>query len=170
MAISSMARWRRCLSLGLAKRRARSRFWRSLIRDQVPTDVQMHRHVADGHAAAQLQGISLEGLGVAASRVGERDLDLAHDAAGEAFDAWDGQDDQGGAVADGDGPEAALDLAARLDLGRAAGGAAAGLGFLADGEDRGAVLVVSASVVVAADAEGVIQQTGGHADLPVWSP
>ena len=39
-----------------------------------------------------------------------------------------------------------------------------------DGEDHLAVLVVGAGVLVAADAEGVIQQAGGHADLPVWSP
>src|SRR5262245_2989047 len=128
----------------------------------------MHRHVADGHAAAQLQGRSLEGVGGAAPWVGEGDLDLAHDATGPACDARDGQDDEGGAVADGDGPEAALDLATRHDLWRPAGGATAGLGFLADGEDRGTVPLVGASVVVAADAEGVIQRAGGHADLPIW--
>ena len=31
-----------------------------------------------------------------------------------------------------------------------------------------AALIVGAGVLVAADAEGVIQQAGGHADLPVW--
>src|SRR5262249_26760451 len=138
--------------------------------DHVPTDVQVHRHVADGHAAPQLQGVALEGFGIAAARVGEGDLDLAHDATGVAFDARDGQHDEGRALADGRGPEAPRDPAARLDLLRPAGGAAAGLGLLVDGEDRFAVLVVGAGVVVAANAEGVIQQAGGHADLPIWSP
>ena len=32
-----------------------------------------------------------------------------------------------------------------------------------------AALVVGAGVLVAANAEGVVQQAGGHADLPVWS-
>ena len=70
-------------------------------------------HVADGHAPRQLQGVALEGLGVAPPRVGEGDLDLAHHATGLAFDARDGQDDERGAAADGQGAEAALDLAAR---------------------------------------------------------
>jgi hypothetical protein len=38
-----------------------------------------------------------------------------------------------------------------------------------DGEDHLTVAVVGAGVLVAADAEGVIQQAGGHADLPIWS-
>ena len=138
--------------------------------DHVPADAEMLGDVADCHAARQLQGIALEGVGVAAPRVGEGDLDLAHDATILAFDARDGQDDEGGASADGHGPEAPLDVATRLDLWRSAGGATAGLGLLVDGEDRLAVLVVGAGVLVAADAEGVIQQAGGHADLPVWSP
>ncbi len=33
-----------------------------------------------------------------------------------------------------------------------------------------AALVFGANVLVAADAEGVIQQAGAHADLPFWSP
>jgi len=63
----------------------------------------------DGHAAAQLQGVALEGVGVAAPRVGEGDLDLSHDTTGLAFDARDGQDYEGGAAPDGQGSEAALD-------------------------------------------------------------
>ena len=89
MEISSMAMCRRCLSLGLAKRRDRSRFWMSLIRSQ-PTP-RWTAHVADGHAATQFQGVALEGRGVAPPRVGEGDLDLADDATGLAFDARDGQ-------------------------------------------------------------------------------
>ena len=84
--------------------------------DHVPADAEMLGDVADCHAARQLQGIALEGVGVAAPRVGEGDLDLAHDATILAFDARDGQDDEGGASADGHGPEAPLDVATRLDL------------------------------------------------------
>ena len=137
--------------------------------DHVPADAQVPGHVLDGHMAAQLQGVALEGAGVAAARVGEGDLDLADQATVLAFDARDGQDDDRGAGADGHGAETPLDVAARDDPGRAAGGAAAGLGLLVDREDRLAVLVVGASVLVAADAEGVVQQAGGHADIPVWS-
>jgi hypothetical protein len=59
---------------------------------------------------------------------------------------------------------------ARLDLRRPTGGAAASLGILVDGEDHLAVLVVGAGILVAANAEDVIQQAGGHADLPMGSP
>ena len=121
--------------------------------DHVPADAQVLGDIADGHAATQIQGVALEGGGVAASRVGERDLDLSHDATGLAFDARDGQDHEGGAAADGHGSEAPLDPTAHLDLRRAAGGAATGLGLLVDGENRLAVLVVGAGVLVAADAE-----------------
>src|SRR5512135_1592641 len=138
--------------------------------DHVPADIQVPGHIANGHAPRQFQRVALEGGGVAASRVGEGDFDLSHHATGLAFDARDGQGDERGTAADRHGSEAALDPTARLDLGRAAGRAAAGLRLLVDGEDRLAVLVVGAGVLVAADAEGVVQQAGGHADLPVWSP
>ena len=138
--------------------------------DHVPADVEVMGDVADGHAARQLQDVSLEGPGVAPPRVGEGDLDLAHQATGPAFDARDRQDDGGGPAADGQGPEAALGVAAGDDLAGAAGRAAAVVGVLVDGEDHLAALIVGADVLVAADAEGVIQQAGGHADLPVWSP
>src|SRR5512135_2829465 len=120
--------------------------------------------------ARQLQRVPLEGGGGAAPRVGEGDLDLAHRTARLAFDARDGQGNECRPTPDGHGSEATLDPTARLDPGRPAGGAAAGLGLLVDGEDHLAVLVVGAGVLIAADAEGVIQQAGGHADLPVWSP
>src|SRR5512135_141020 len=162
-----MAIRRRCLSLGLAKRREVALL--NLL-DHVPADIQVPGHIANGHTPRQFQRVALEGGGIAASRVGEGDLNLAYHATGLTFDARDGQGYERGAAPDGHGSEAALDPTARLDLGRAAGRAAAGLRLLVDGEDRLAVLVVGAGVLVAADAEGVIQQAGGHADLPVWSP
>src|SRR5262249_2009746 len=50
----------------------------------------------------------------------------------------------------------------------AAGGAAAVGRSLSDSEDHLAVLVVGADVVIATDAEGMVQQAGGHAELLVW--
>src|SRR5512135_1714756 len=119
--------------------------------DHVPADAQVQGHVADGHAATQLQGVALEGVGGAAPRIGEGDLDLPHHTTGLAFDARDGQNHEGGAAADGHGSEAPLDPPAEIESWRSAGGAAAGLGLLTDGEDRLAVLVVGAGVVVATD-------------------
>jgi hypothetical protein len=126
--------------------------------------------VPDGHVAREFQRVPLKALGVAAPRVGEADLDLADGATGPAFDARDGQDRGRGPTADGHETEASFDRASRLDVSRATGRTAAGLGFLVDGEDGLAALIVGAPVVVAADAECVIQQAGGHADLPLWSP
>ena len=57
--------------------------------------------------------------------------------------------------------EAALGVAAGDDLAGAAGRAATVVGVLLDGEDHRAALVVGADVVVAADAEGMVQQAGG---------
>ena len=122
--------------------------------------------IADGHAAPLLQGVSLEGVGVAAPGVGEGDLDLSHNATVLAFDARDGQDDGRGPAADGHIAEAPLDGASWPDVARATGRTAAGPVFLMDGEEGLAVPEVGAPVLVAADAEGVIQQAGGHADLP----
>ena len=137
--------------------------------DEVPTDIEVMGHIADGHPPRQLQSVALKGLGVAAPGVGEGDFDLADGAAGGALDARDGQDDGGGVAADGQAAEAALGVAARDDLVGTAGRAPAVVGVLGDGEDHFATLIVGADVVVTADAEGVVQQTGGHADLPVWS-
>jgi hypothetical protein len=42
-------------------------------------------------------------------------------------------------------------------------------GILINSEHDSAVVVLSAPVLVALNAERVIQQIGGHTDLPVWS-
>ena len=114
--------------------------------------------------------MALEAGGVAEPGVGEGDLDLAHDPTGQAFDPRDGQDHEGRTATDGQGPEATHDPAAMDEMTRAASGAAAGPGILVDGEGHLAAVRVGAGVLGAADAEGVGQQAGGHADLPVWSP
>ena len=133
----------------------------------VPADVEVTGDIEDGHAPGQLQDVSLEGLGVAASGIGEGDLDLAHQATFQAFDAWDGQDHGGHPAADRQGAESAPDVTARRDLTAAADRTSAIVVVLLDSEDHLAADVVGADVVIAADAEGVIQQAGGHADLPV---
>src|SRR5262249_10353135 len=125
--------------------------------DDVPADAQVGGHGLDGHVLRQLQGVALEGAGVAAARVGEGHVHLADGATGRATDALHGQGDGHGPTADGHGPEAALDLAAADDPAAAAGGAAPVLGALADGERHGALGVVGLDVVVAADGEGVVQ-------------
>ena len=109
--------------------------------DDVPADAQVAGHVEDGHAPRQFQGVALEGLGVGPPRVGEGDLDLADHATGLAGDAWDREDDGGGAAADGQRSEPPLDLTSGPDVARAAGFAPEGLGFLADGEDHLAALI-----------------------------
>ena len=126
--------------------------------------------VADGHAPRQLQDVSLEGLGVAPPGVGEGDPDLTHRPTGPTFDERDRQDHGRLAAADGQGHELTLGVTAGGDLARAAGRTATIVGLLPDGEDRLAAVVVGADVLVAADAEGVIQLAGGHADLPIWTP
>jgi hypothetical protein len=92
----------------------------------------MTGHIEDSHAAGRLQGVPLEGPGVAAAGASDGDLDLADGAAAAAFDPGDGEDDGGGMIADGQGAEAALDVAAGDDVARAAGRAATVVGVLGD--------------------------------------
>src|SRR5205085_5145535 len=87
---------------------------------------------------------------------------------GRASDPRDGQSDLHGLAADGHGLEGALLVPTRCHVARAAEGAAAAMRSLLDGEADMAVLVGRAEVVVAPDAEGVIQQAGGHAAAPFW--
>ena len=138
--------------------------------DQVPADAQVRGHVADGHPPGEVQHVPLEGLGVAPPRVGEGDLDLTHHPTGTALDARDGEHQGRRARADGQGPEASLDVTARDQVAGTAGRAPAALGLLADGEDHLSFGVGGADVAIAPGPERVIQQAGGHADLRSWSP
>src|SRR5262249_2251450 len=110
---------------------------------------------------------SLEGFGVAPPGFGEGDLDLAHQPTGPTFDARDRQDHTRLPAADGQAEELALAMATGDDRAGAADRAATVVGVLADGEDGLATSVVGADGLVAADAECLIQQAGGLADLPV---
>ena len=123
-----MAMARRCLSLGLAYAPRQVALLDVL--DHVPADVEVMGHVEDGHAPRQLQDVTLEGLGVAAPRIGEGDLDLADQPAGLTFDPRDGQDHGRLAAADGQGEESPLGVTAGDDLAGAAGRAATVVGIL----------------------------------------
>ena len=68
----------------------------------------------------QFQGVPLEGLGVGPPRIGEVDLHLADHPTGLAGDAWDREDNGGGAAADGQRPEPPLDLSLGPNVPRAA--------------------------------------------------
>jgi hypothetical protein len=63
-------------------------------------------------ASSQLQGVALEGAGVATPRVGEVEGHLAYDLAGWAGHAGNGQGDLDGLAADGHSLEGALLVAA----------------------------------------------------------
>ena len=137
--------------------------------DQVPTDVEVTGDVADGHAFATTPGRIARRPWCSSAGVGKGDLDLTHQATSPTFDARDRQDHGGHPATDGQGAEPAPDLTARDDLTGTTDRTSAVVVVLLDGEDDLALLIVGADVLVAADAEGVIQQAGGHADLPVWS-
>ena len=78
--------------------------------DQIPADVQVPCHIADGHAPRQLQHEPLEGLCVAPSGIGEGNLDLAYNPTNLTFDARDGQDHGRSSATDRQGPEAPLNV------------------------------------------------------------
>src|SRR5262249_25351305 len=124
--------------------------------DHVPTHIQVRGHVADRHAPGQLQRVAFEGSGVAAPWVGEGDLDLPHDSTDEALHSRDQEDDHRRPTADGLGPEAALDPAARPHRAGATGRTVAHLQVLPDREVHFTAPVIRADVPVATDAEGVI--------------
>jgi hypothetical protein len=115
------------------------------------------RHVLDGHPPGQLQGVTLEGLGVAATRIGKRQRHLANDLAGTAFDPRDGQHDGDRFVADRHGLEGAGFVAVVDDVAGGALRAAAGVRALLDGEDDAALGEFGLGVVIAAQTKGMIQ-------------
>ncbi|MHB1560551.1 MAG: hypothetical protein ACYC61_24120, partial [Isosphaeraceae bacterium] len=101
---------------------------------------------------------------------GNGDFALPHDPSDEASHARDESDDWGRPDADGQHSEAAFDPTARPHCARAAGWAAASLEVLGDREEHLAAPEIGANILVATDAERMIQEAGGHGDLPSWSP
>ena len=73
--------------------------------DRVPSDAEMGGHGLDRHVPREIQHVTLKGMGVAASLVGERDLGLARLAASGALQPLDGQVDPDRLAADGQGAE-----------------------------------------------------------------
>src|SRR6185437_1065093 len=96
------------------------------------------------------------------------DVHLAHHPTGATLDARDGEGEGRGTRADGQAAESPLDAPARHHVGGPTGRAATGAGLLAEGEDGLPLHVSRADVPIALDAERVIQQAGGHADLRSW--
>jgi hypothetical protein len=125
--------------------------------DGVPADAQVLGHVLDSHVPAQLQGVALEGAGVAAAGLGEGHLDLADVAAREAQDAWHRKAQERGPVTDGQGTEGAFVAALGPDVGRAAHGTVEAWARLLDGEGDAALLEVTAHVAIALQPEGMVQ-------------
>jgi hypothetical protein len=109
------------------------------------------------HVLGEVEDVAFEGAGVASARGGEGEVDLACGAALEAEDAWDVEVNDDGFGANGDGAKFARDGALLPDVGAMAGGACEALAVLGDMEMDAALAKLGAEVVVAAEAEGVIE-------------
>jgi hypothetical protein len=125
--------------------------------DGVPANPEVPRHIPDGHAPAQLQGVTLESLGVAAPRVGKRQRHLGRAPTGAALDRRDGQDEPDGRATDGHRWEGAWLVAVVDEFTGVALRATTGVGPLAHGKDDGSCGELGLDVVVAPQAEGVVQ-------------
>jgi hypothetical protein len=125
--------------------------------NEIPTDLQMFRHVPDGHPLGQFQDVPLEGLGVAASCVREVDGHLTHRATVRTAHARHLQYDLDGAGTDGKTAKAThLESSADHPLGPASRTAKIP-SFLTDGEDHLAALIRGLHIVVAANPKPMIQ-------------
>jgi hypothetical protein len=114
-------------------------------------------HVLDGHVRGEIQGVTLEGVGVAFLRVGERHGDLTSHAASLALHARDLEQYARALRADGHTAEQARHLAVGDDLPGTTERALQGLPSLLDGEHDFSLEEVGAGVAVAPDAEGVVE-------------
>ena len=161
-----MAIWRKRLSLGLAKRRSKSRLWMSLTMSQLTFKWWATSWMV-GHAPRQLQGVAFEGLGVGAPGVGKVDPGLAGESTVPAEHPRDRQSDDRGSPADRQREQVSLRVPARADLARATDWAAQGLLGLLDREDHFATKVFGPDIVITPDTEGMVQQAGGHVGPPL---
>lgn len=84
--------------------------------DEIPTDTEMLGNVQDCHMLGQFQSVSLEGFGVAASMRRESDFGLADRAAAPTCNPLSGKIDEDGFLADGQGPDFAIDLALECNV------------------------------------------------------
>src|SRR5262249_32098156 len=113
--------------------------------------------VLDGHVPRQLQGVALEGAGVALLGLGEGDLHLANLPAGKAIDPGHWEVDQNGFATNRDGAEGAVHASLGPDFLGTALGATPAFAGLFDVEGHGALLELLANRTVADEAKGVIQ-------------
>jgi hypothetical protein len=125
--------------------------------DGIPTDLEVVGHVLDGHVPRQFQGVALEGPGIAFLGVGESDFHLANAVTDGAPDPGDIQGHEGRLGANRHGAEGALFVSADPDILAVALRAAQAVTRLFDAEGHVALVEVLAAIVVANDAEGVVQ-------------
>src|SRR5258708_6759315 len=125
--------------------------------DDVPTDVQVPGHGLDGHMVRQLQGIALEGTGVAPARIGETEVHLADQIASPAADALYRQHQGHTSPANGNSPQTTLDHTAANDVAGTTSRTSPMLGRLADGEQSMTRFILGANVLIATDAKGMVQ-------------
>ena len=113
--------------------------------------------VLNRHVLQQVEGIACKDMGVVLLGVGEVDLHLAGFIAVVAEDARHLEVDEGGSAANRRGVKGAFDAALGPDVGGAAQGAAEAFAWLLDAKGGQAGLEGLADIVVADDAEAVIQ-------------
>ena len=127
------------------------------ILDGVPTDVEVLGHVLNGHQARQVEDIAFERAGAAFLGIGEAQLDLPDHATGEAEDAGHLELHEGWLGADGNHAKGAFDAPLAPGLAGAALGAAVAFARFLDAKRHLPLLEGLADVVVADNAEAVIQ-------------
>ena len=117
----------------------------------------MTSRVLDGRGLGQLQGVAFKGMRVGSARVGERDLDLAGVLALEANHACHLEEEEGRLEADGHRLQEAILVSLAMHGRRAALGTAVACAGLLHGEAGAALEKIGLAVLVATDAEHVIQ-------------
>jgi len=136
--------------------------------NDIPADPQVPGHILDGGKPAQFKDVAFKGPREALSRIGETDLDLPHQPAGQAPDARHGKFDPYALAADGNRAKPAQ-LAAPADHPSVpASRTAQAMAFLADRENHGAFFITGVHVTVATDTESMIKKACGHDGSPFW--
>src|SRR5262249_20518118 len=130
--------------------------------DRIPADTEVSGNILDGHALRQFQGVALEGVRVAKTRVGKRELHLPRDLAVVALDARDVEEQVNAFGTDRHQAKQPRLTAMGGDVGRVTNRTAQGRSILFDGEHHSAFEVVGADMAVAAHAGRLIEEAGGH--------
>src|SRR5262245_24583347 len=125
--------------------------------DRIPADTEVSGNILDGHALRQFQGVALEGVRVAKTRVGKRELHLPRDLAVVALDARDVEEQANAFGTDRHQAKQPRLTAMGGDVGRVTNRTAQGRSILFDGEHHSAFEVVGANMAVAANTERLIE-------------